>query len=308
MPAIDYSGQNKLPDIDVEALIFLIIGFFWGGFTAPISIKLAGIYGIIDIPDARKIHKGKMPRGAGLGLWVGYLLMSVIMSESMPELRFIATGATIIFFCGYLDDMCSLSPFLRLGLHFIAASIVVLPLGLPVTHTIIALVWLAGVTSAYNLIDGMNGLCISMFIASSGALYILGKSYAGICMGAMALGVLCWNFPAAQTFLGDGGSTLLGYLFASHFLKNAMPNLTNARFLDILLLLILFGGIPVIDTVIAFSRRILSGKSPFYPDKKHLHHILISLTGSNVVTVSILLILQVLTLAAGLSVYFRLLL
>ena len=296
-----------MPDIDVKALIFILIGFFWGGFTAPVSIRLAGIYGIIDVPDARKIHKGKMPRGAGLGLWLGYVLMAVIMSGDATYLRYVMTGATIIFFCGYLDDMCSLSPFLRLGLHFIASALVVLPLNLNIFLALIAIVWLAGVTSAYNLIDGMNGLCISMFIASSVILFLLGNSYEAIYMGAMALGVLCWNFPAAQTFLGDGGSTLLGYLFASNFLIIAMQNLQShgVRFHELIILLILFGGVPVIDTITAFSRRILSGKSPFYPDKKHLHHILISLTGSNVFTVSVLLLLQVLILIGGLSVYLR---
>ena len=83
--------------LDVKLFLFIIVGFFWGGLTAPISIKLAGLYGIIDIPDARKIHKGQMPRGAGLGLWLGYLLMAVIMSEEMPALRYTATGGTLIF-------------------------------------------------------------------------------------------------------------------------------------------------------------------------------------------------------------------
>ncbi len=292
--------------LDVKFLIFLIIGFFWGGLTAPVSIRLADIYGILDIPDARKIHKGNMPRGGGLGLWFGYLLMSVIMSQELPELKFISTGATIIFICGYLDDMCSLSPYLRLGLHMIAASIVVIPLNLSPVVSVIAIVWLAGVTSAYNLIDGMNGLCISIFIASSIALFMIGRSYSGVFMGAMALGILCWNFPAAQTFLGDGGSTLLGYLFASHFITIALPALRTVRFTDMLLLFVLFGGFPVIDTLTAFTRRMLTGKSPFYPDKKHLHHILMSLTGSTVITVTILLMLQIMTLALGMRMYFRL--
>ncbi len=292
--------------LDVKLLIFIIAGFFWGGLTAPISIRLAGLYGIIDIPDARKIHKGKMPRGAGLGIWAGYLLMSVLMSEQFPELRYIATGGTIIFLCGYLDDMCSLSPFLRLGLHFVASSLVIVPLKLNVAVFVISVIWLAGVTSAYNLIDGMNGLCISIFIASSVALFLMGQSYAGIYAGAMALGVLCWNFPAAQTFLGDGGSTLLGYLFASHFLTIAFSNLDDIKIHELLLMLALFGGVPVMDTLTAFTRRIISGHSPFYPDKKHLHHILISLTGSNILTVSIILSLQVLMLFAGLQIYSRL--
>ncbi|MBR6900604.1 MAG: undecaprenyl/decaprenyl-phosphate alpha-N-acetylglucosaminyl 1-phosphate transferase [Synergistaceae bacterium] len=292
--------------LDVKLFLFIIVGFFWGGLTAPISIKLAGLYGIIDIPDARKIHKGQMPRGAGLGLWLGYLLMAVIMSEEMPALRYTATGGTLIFFCGYLDDMCSLSPFLRLILHLIAASIVVLPTNFNIAVSFFAILWIAGLTSAYNLIDGMNGLCISLFMASSIALFLLGNDYAIIYTGAMALGILCWNFPAAQTFLGDGGSTLLGYLFASHFMTSALPNLRSVRVYEFILMLVLFGGIPVVDTLTAFTRRMLSGKSPFYPDKKHLHHILISLTGSNILTVSIILSLQVLMLFAGIQLYLRL--
>ncbi len=292
--------------LDVKLFLFVIVGFFWGGLTAPVSIKLASIFGILDIPDARKIHTQNTPRGAGLGLWVGYMLMALFMSEELPAMKFIATGATIIFLCGYLDDMCSLSPFPRLILHLFSAALVVLPLELNPVLAILAIIWLAGVTSAYNLIDGMNGLCISIFMASSAALFFLGKSYSGVYMGAMAFGVLCWNFPAAWTFLGDGGSTLLGYLFASHFIVIAMPASKNIALHEIVLLFLLFGGVPVLDTMIAFSRRILSGKSPFYPDKKHLHHILLNLTGSNILTVTILVTLQGLILAAGLAVFSRL--
>ena len=290
--------------LDVKLLLFIIAGFFWGGLTAPVSIMLADIYGILDIPDARKIHKGNMPRGAGLGLWLGYMLMAVVMSQSMPELRYIATGATIIFFAGYLDDMCSLSPFLRLGLHIISASMAVMPLNLNIFVSALAIIWIAGTTSAYNLIDGMNGLCISLFIASSIALFFLGSSYAGIYTGAMALGILCWNFPSAQTFLGDGGSTLLGYLFASHFITITLPNLRTSGLDKVIMLFVLFGGVPFIDTMTAFTRRILTGKSPFYPDKRHLHHILMKLTGSNVITVTIMLSLHLFALAAGLRFYF----
>ena len=290
--------------LDVKLFLFVIAGFFWGGLTAPVSIRLAGIYGILDIPDARKIHKVNTPRGAGLGLWLGYLLMSVMMAEEIPSIKFIATGATLIFMCGYLDDMCSLSPFLRLGLHIIAASMVVLPLNLDIVVSALAIIWIAGVTSAYNLIDGMNGLCISLFIASSIALFFLGKSYAGLYAGAMALGILCWNFPSAQTFLGDGGSTLLGYLFASHLLTIILPRLRGEGLGKMIVLFVLFGGVPFIDTMVAFTRRMLTGHSPFYPDKKHLHHILISLTNSNVVTVTIMLSLHLFSLAWGLRVFF----
>ena len=291
--------------LDVKFLTLIVIGFFWGGLTAPVSIKLAEIYGIMDIPDARKIHTVNTPRGGGLGLWAGYMLMVLFMSYEIYELKFLAAGATIIFLCGYLDDMSSLSPYLRLILHFMASVLAVMPLEISIYIKIIAVIWVAGVTSAYNLIDGMNGLCISMFIASSTALFFLGRSYPGIYMGAMALGVLCWNFPGALTFLGDGGSTLLGYLFASHFLILASPQLQNINIQELIILFILFGGMPVIDTLTAFTRRILTGKSPFYPDKKHLHHILIKITDSEVITVSILLALQSMALISGLAFYWR---
>lgn len=296
------SAQSKAL-LDVKLFIFMLSGFFWGGLTAPVSIKLAGLYGILDIPNARKIHHGNMPRGGGLGLWLGYMLLALILSASKPELRFLATGATIIFLCGYLDDMCSLSPYLRLILHLGSACLVIIPLGLDLTVSLVAIIWLAGVTSAYNLIDGLNGLCITTFIASSIALYFLWHEYVGVYMAAMAVGILCWNFPSAQTFLGDGGSTLLGYLFASHFLSSALPSLRGVGFLEVVLVLVMFGGVPVMDTLTAFTRRILAGKSPFYPDKKHLHHILITLTGSNILTVSLILALQVIMLVLGMKLY-----
>ena len=122
----------------------------------------------------------------------------------------------------------------------------------------------------------------------------------------MALGVLCWNFPLAQTFLGDGGSTLLGFLFASHFITVTSQTLAKARFHELILLLLLWGGLPVLDTLVAFSRRILRGKSPFYPDKGHLHHHLMAITGSNFGAVTCLLGVHVLSLACAVAVFAKL--
>ena len=203
--------------LDVKIFLYMLAGFFWGGLTAPISIRLAGIYGIIDVPDARKIHKGNMPRGAGIGLWLGYMLMAVIMAGEFPNLRHIATGATVIFLCGYLDDMCSLSPFLRLGLHLGASAFVVIPLDFGIPVTILAVIWLAGVTSAYNLIDGMNGLCISIFIASSIALFMLGRSYPGIYMGGNGTRCIMLEFPFSPDILGGRWKHIAGIFICVPF-------------------------------------------------------------------------------------------
>ena len=292
--------------IDAGLFLLGLGGFFWGGLATPLSIRLARSYRILDLPDARKIHTGQMPRGAGLVLWTGYLLWALYAVAEAPSVRFTALGATIVFLIGYIDDMRSLSPFLRLGLHLLSSALAVLPLGLPPLTALACTVWIAGVTSAYNLIDGVNGLCISLFIASSVGLAFLGAAPVGVVMAAAALGVLCWNFPCARTFLGDGGSTLLGYLFSAHFLTAAAPTLRGVGLNELVLLLLLFGGMPVLDTMIAFSRRILMGRSPFYPDKGHLHHRLMGLTGSPLWAVVCLVLMQSASLAGGLMVYARL--
>ena len=291
--------------MNVQLVLSGLFSFFWGGFITPLSIRLAQHYQIMDIPDYRKIHKAQTPRGAGLGLWAGYLLWALYTVSDDPSIRYSATGATLVFLCGYLDDMKSLSPFVRLAVHFLAAALVVVPLGLPFPTALICFVWITGTTSAYNLIDGVNGLCISLFIASSIALFFVGAPGFSVVMSAMALGVLCWNFPLAQTFLGDGGSTLLGFLFSAHFIIAGAPTLTRAGLLWLLLLLLLFGGIPVFDTLVAFSRRIMMGKSPFYPDRGHLHHLLVDLTGSAYYAAPCLCLFQVLFLFGGISLFIR---
>jgi UDP-GlcNAc:undecaprenyl-phosphate GlcNAc-1-phosphate transferase len=292
--------------MNVQLVLTGLFGFFWGGFVTPLSIRLARSFQIMDLPDARKVHTGRTPRGAGLALWSGYLLWSLYFVSGTPAIRYSATAATLIFFCGYMDDIRSLSPFLRLAVHAFAAALVVVPLRLPPLAALISLVWITGLTSAYNLIDGLDGLCVSIFIASALMLCSLENAVFGAVGAGMTLGVLCWNFPKASTFLGDGGSTLLGFLFASHFVTAAPPLLSTAWPHEIVLLFLLMGGVPVLDTLCAFSRRVLKGKSPFYPDRGHLHHLLMEKTRSPFWAVVCLLLLHVLLLSGGAAVYAKL--
>ncbi|MDR1377194.1 MAG: undecaprenyl/decaprenyl-phosphate alpha-N-acetylglucosaminyl 1-phosphate transferase [Synergistaceae bacterium] len=292
--------------MDVRLMLTGLVSFFWGGFVTPLSIRLAYNYQIMDLPDHRKIHKERTPRGAGLGLWAGYLLWALCSVSGDPLIRYSATAATLVFFCGYMDDMKSLSPFIRLAVHLFAAALIVFPLPLPFPSRILCLVWIAGTTSAYNLIDGVNGLCISVFISSTATLCVVGDASFGVMGAATALGVLCWNFPLAQTFLGDGGSTLLGFLFASHFVTAASTVLATRRLHELILVFLLVGGVPVLDTLVAFSRRILGGRSPFYPDRGHLHHHFMEWTRSPFWAVTCLLLLHAFFLAGGVAVYTKL--
>ena len=294
--------------MNVRLVLTGLFGFFWGGFVTPLSIRLAHSFQIIDLPGERKLHTERTPRGAGLALWSGYLLWSLYFVSAAPAIRYSAAAATLIFFSGYMDDIRSLSPFVRLAAHALAAAVVVIPLRLPFTASVISLVWITGLTSAYNLIDGLNGLCVSIFIASALTLCFLGDAVFGVAGARMTLGVLCWNFPRASTFLGDGGSTLLGFLFSSHFVTAAAPLLSSIWPHELILLFLLLGGVPVLDTLCAFCRRILRGKSPFYPDKGHLHHLLTERTRSPFWAVACLLLLHALFLGGGAAVYVKLVL
>ena len=294
--------------MNVRLILTGLFGFFWGGFVTPLSIRLARSFQIMDLPGGRKVHTERTPRGAGLALWSGYLLWSLYFVSAVPAVRYSATAATLIFFSGYMDDIRSLSPFVRLAAHALAAAVIVVPLRLPFIASVLCLVWITGLTSAYNLIDGLNGLCVSIFIASALTLCFLGDAVFGVAGAGMTLGVLCWNFPKASTFLGDGGSTLLGFLFASHFVTAAAPLLSSIWPHELILLFLLLGGIPVLDTLCAFCRRILRGQSPFYPDKGHLHHLLTERTHSPFWAVACLLLLHALFLGGGAAVYARLVL
>ena len=306
----------------ITLLVVAIVSFFWGGFVTPVAIGLANRFHILDTPNERKAHSEITPRGAGLGLWLGYLVLCLYYvtpaSETVSKdisgafIPYAATGATLVFFIGYIDDMKSLPALIRLIIHLIAAAFAISSLNLPPFVYFIAVIWMAGVTSAYNLIDGINGLCLIMFITSSTALFLMGvfsgrisfmSMSFGISLAAMALGTICWNFPKAQTFLGDGGSTLLGFIYSTHVIESMSGTIANISWYELILLLVFFGGLPVFDTAFAFIRRIINGKSPFLPDRGHLHHRLIDMKLSIYWTVIAMAVLQAMLLYVGSRIF-----
>lgn len=250
----------------------ILFGLFWGIAFTPMTIRLAARYRIIDRPGERKTHPEDIPRGGGLALWSGLMLWNLVAwgngAMSVP----LATGASLVFFVGYIDDMRPLPPLFRLTLHLMAAFLVLLPLPLPYGIRLLLLFWIAGCTSAFNLIDGMNGLCLTLSMSSFaiGAATGFG-SFWGLLLGISA-GILFWNFPKAKTFLGDGGSTLLGFLWSTLLVEETGVILQGIPFHMVALLLLLLGGVPILDTSYSIVRRILHGRSPFSPDRGHLHH------------------------------------
>ncbi|MDY3212128.1 MAG: MraY family glycosyltransferase [Pyramidobacter sp.] len=275
-----------------------VIFLLWGGGMTPIAIMLAERYGMMDYPDQRKIHHDPVPRGAGLVLWSGLLMWALLFARVSFELRIIVTGATIVFFAGYVDDMLSLSPLGRLVVHFLAAAVSLLMVGRQdALHMGVLLFWVAGVTNAYNFIDGINGLALSMAFLSLSFIGWMSASTMVMPVIAMIAGIFFWNFPRARTFLGDGGVYLLGYFTAAVTMLWLLPmNLGIYKFCALLLFI---GGVPVIDTLAAIIRRAAAGKSPFYPDRSHIHHRLLDKGLSPFGVLAVLSFLQIISLSCA---------
>lgn len=252
-----------------------------GGFGAsflltPLSIHLSYAYHIVDKPGGRKKHATPTPKGGGLALWGALVLYMLLRGGGSLFDVLLLTGATVIFLVGYGDSLFPLPPLLRLGVHLFASFFVVYTQDFSFFLSPIMILWLAGCTSAYNNIDGINGLCLSLgginfflaffFTPLPGWLYLFG----------MCLGVLLWNFPRAQTFLGDGGSTLLGFLWGGIILHSSEmgARLSGMSLPEVFMVLFLIGGLPVFDTLWSASRRLFQKKSPFMPDRGHFHYAL----------------------------------
>ena len=257
------------------AIFSALLNFLLGLVATPVSIRLSRTFRLMDVPGGRKQHQTTTPRGAGIVLWTGYLVWMLIDLNPGIEVPFIASGATIVFLVGYLDDMHPLPPLMRLAVHVAAAALCVLPIPIPLYQRMLLILWVTGTTNAYNFVDGMDGLALSLAFLTSFLAFMGGNPYVWLPFCGLILGVLVWNFPKARTFLGDGGSTLLGYICSSHLAWDLFPRFFGMGFFLMCLVLFLIGGIPVVDTLIAMSRRIAARRSPFLPDRGHAHHMLL---------------------------------
>lgn len=255
-------------------LTFLIL-FFWSAILTPLAVKIAERYRILDCPGGRKCHEGVIPRGGGLVVCSGFLVWALGSGILGQNLASVVTGAILVFFVGYLDDLSPVAPLFRLFIHIIAAIMVIRSLEVDLVLKILFLLWVAGMTNAFNLIDGMNGLALTLssLTTLTALIYRGGPWWSGLL--GLCIGILIWNFPKAYTFLGDGGSTLLGFLCSSMLVIDFSFAFYAMSYDKLILCLVLLGGIPVIDTLSAMCRRIWNKKSPFTPDRGHLHHILV---------------------------------
>ncbi|MBX3240354.1 MAG: undecaprenyl/decaprenyl-phosphate alpha-N-acetylglucosaminyl 1-phosphate transferase [Chitinophagaceae bacterium] len=287
----------------MEIILLAIILAFIITYTAiPVIINVSNIKKLYDLPNARKVHATPVPSLGGLGIFAGFML-SCLLSMSFsdfPAFQYFFAAALVIFFLGLKDDILILTPMKKIIGQVIAAFIIIYKGGvvigsmhgfggineLPeVISLIITYLTVIVIINSFNLIDGVDGLAAGLGIFTTLTFgvyfYIIGHiEYAALAfaMCGSLLAFLIFNRSPARIFMGDTGSLLIGLVNAIlvvHFINvasnpvSAFP-LQSTPAIGIAILII-----PLFDTLRVFSIRIVNRRSPFSPDRNHIHHILL---------------------------------
>ena len=300
-------------------LFAFVVAFVVAFATTPFAKAFAIHFDAVDRPEARRINKKTIPRMGGLAIFYGFIVSVLAFCDIDRSVSGIILGALIIVAVGIIDDIKQLSAKIKLPFQILAAVVLclhgvtinfitapefispsgILPLGVwsyPVT-----VIWIVGVTNAVNLIDGLDGLAAGLSSIASMSLFcialIVGDFSVAIITAALAgacFGFLPYNFNPAKIFMGDTGSTFLGFILASVSILGVFKGYAVISFAVPFLVL----GLPLFDTGAAIVRRIKNKKPIMEPDKEHLHHKLLAMGFSQKRTV---LILYVIATVLGLS-------
>ena len=278
-------------------LVALVVSFL----ASPVVKNFAYKVGAIDVPkDARRMHKVPTPRLGGLAIFLGFIVSAFLFVpiRGDREMQSILMGAVIIVVLGVVDDIMALPAMLKFVVQICAALIPTLNgvviqalsnpnifsenpywslewLSVPVT-----VLWIVAVTNSVNLIDGLDGLACGVstisattvlviaLIASEAQVALVMAALVGACVGFMP-----YNQNPAKMFMGDTGSTFLGYILATMSIQGLFKFYAVISFVVPFLIL----GLPIFDTAFAFIRRIAHGQSPMHADRSHIHHRLIDM-------------------------------
>ena len=275
-------------------LIFIAVSVILSIILMPTIIAFCKKRELYDYQDERKIHSGNIPRLGGVGIVVSFFLATILYILFTKDIAAtkhlpILIAGLIIFVFAIVDDIFNLPAIIKLIVQLIAVSIVtfngyrfnqIMGWQLPtILSFALTFGWVLGVINAYNLIDGLDGLCGSLSISAVltlGVLYLLsGNSEAGICfiLAGAIFGFLCFNWPPAKLFMGDNGSQFLGFMISTIPLYTSSDVFEYNKFF----IMIAITAFPVFDTVAAIWRRLRDKRPIMSADRSHLHHKLLNL-------------------------------
>jgi len=294
--------------MSVMNILLLIFTFFLTLLSIYLLIRNASRLGLVDVPNARSVHKKLTPRGAGIG-FVGSVMAALLLFDfgHLVHYYYIYLAILLVFAVGAIDDRSEVSPKLKFIFIFFASLLlyfngvyidrlgsyfgyeICLPAGVAVF--LFSFFAIAGYTNALNLIDGLDGLAGTVSLIILGAFLSIGLIHGDeliITLSSLFIAALAaflyFNWHPAKIFMGDSGSLTLGFVISILSIKS-LVYITPAAMLFII-------AIPILDTFIVMTRRIQRGVSPFKADKNHLHHFLYNMKADVRFTVMLLIYIQ----------------
>ena len=285
-------------DILLTASVSFIITFL----AIPVIMQIAEQKKLYDIPDERKVHTRLVASLGGIGIFAGFLLASLLSIQGYlnPEFQYFFAASLVVFFVGLKDDIMILSATKKLIGQIIAASIIIhlggiklesmyglfgfeqLPEGFSLALSYLTIIV---IINSFNLIDGVDGLAsslgiLTMIVFGSYFFAIEYQAYAllAFAMAGSLVAFIIFNHHPAKIFMGDSGSLMIGLINAVLVIK--FINVANSPFVSVQVPAAVAIGfailiVPLLDTLRVFSIRIASGRSPFTPDRNHVHHLLL---------------------------------
>lgn len=287
-----------------DVILALTIAFTITFLAIPVIIRVAAIKKIYDIPDERKIHQAAIPALGGLGIFAGFVFSVLLLAnfQESKTLQYYLAASVVVFYMGLKDDIIIISPVKKFIGQVLAAFILIYYGGLQISNMqgfmgiyelpqsfslLFTYLTAIVVMNSFNLIDGVDGLAGSLGMLSTtvfGAYFLitghLPEAVMAFSMAGAILAFLIFNFQPARIFMGDTGSLLIGLLNAVlviRFINVGMDqdhrfSLQAAPAMGFGILMV-----PLLDTLRVFAIRMFNRRSPFSPDRNHIHHLLLDI-------------------------------
>jgi UDP-N-acetylmuramyl pentapeptide phosphotransferase/UDP-N-acetylglucosamine-1-phosphate transferase len=285
-----------------DVLLSIAISFSITFLAIPVIITVAERKKLFDIPDERKIHQSPIPSLGGLGIFAGFILACLISMtfQTASEFQYFFAAAFVIFFLGLKDDILVISPIKKFIGQVLAAFLIIYKGNIQIRSMhgflginelpemfslLLTYLTIIVIINSFNLIDGIDGLAGSLGLMSATifGIYFLQVNMTAYSILAFSLAgslaaFLIFNFQPAKVFMGDTGSLLIGLINAILVVK--FINVANTSEVHMPIVSSPAIGfsilvIPLLDTLRVFAIRIFHRRSPFSPDRNHVHHLML---------------------------------
>lgn len=314
-------------------LLGFITAFSLTYLVIPAIIRVAKEKHLYDSPNERSAHAEPTPSLGGIAIFAGVFCGIILWAPmyTFGMLQYVLAALVIIFLVGIKDDLLPMSPIQKLLGQVLAALILVYKSNVKITSLYgilgvydlpellsfsLSVITIVGIVNAFNLIDGINGLAGSIGLLACltlGAWFFAAEQLEFAVVAFSLAGALTaflkYNFTPARIFMGDTGAMLTGAVCAVLAIKFIEINRETS-----MVAAYHFGSAPAIatavlilplfDTLRVITRRMVQGKSPFYPDRSHIHHMLLDAGLSHMQATATLVVVNSLIIAWVIALHF----